>query len=459
MHKFTAIILAAGMGKRMKSKMAKVIHPVAGRPMLLHVVDMVKQLNPEKIIVVVGHQRERVEEILNETGTDIVLQEKQLGTGHAVLQTEKCFSQTPATVLILNGDTPLLTEDIVKKLMELHFESNADITLLTAKIDNPNGYGRVIRDKESGITRIIEDRDLKEEERGIDEINVGIYVVETDFLFNALKGLRNDNSQNEYYLPDIIDAALKMGHKANALRVDTPEIVLGINNRIDLAFADKVLRRRVLERHMLEGVTIISPETTFIDKDVKIGMDTIIYPNTYIEGKTDVGRECIICPNTMINNSRLGERVVIKNSSVVTDSVIEDDVSIGPFSHLRPGSTLKKRVKIGNFVEVKKTEVGEGSKANHLTYLGDTIIGRGVNIGAGTITCNYDGENKFQTIIEDDVFVGSDTQLIAPVKIGKGAMIGAGSTISKEVPPDSLALSRTKQVNIKRKKGKRGKGK
>ncbi|MBI3994396.1 MAG: bifunctional UDP-N-acetylglucosamine diphosphorylase/glucosamine-1-phosphate N-acetyltransferase GlmU [Nitrospirae bacterium] len=439
------VILAAGQGKRMKSKRAKVLHSVAGRPMILYAVETARRLPSDKIIVVAAHQAEAVKDVLKDRPIRIIHQGRPLGTGHAVLQTESALAGFNGPVLILNGDVPLITVETLQSMLKIHGNQGADLTLLTATLPNPEGYGRVIRDPDGGIRAIIEEADARPDQRAIREINTGFYLVNRPFLFEALKELNSDNAQKEYYLTDIVKAAVRRGRKLFAVPAPDPDEVMGINSRVDLARTEKMIARRIAERHMREGVTLLDPETTWIDADVVIGRDTVLYPNVRLEGTTRIGEDCVIHSHTRLTDCRLGTGVTVKDSCVLSESAIEDAAVVGPFAHLRPGTVLHRGAKIGNFVEAKKAELGEGAKANHLTYLGDAVIGKGVNIGAGTITCNYDGVRKHATIIEDDVFVGSDTQFIAPVRIGRGAVIGAGSTITKDVPPDALALSRVKQ--------------
>lgn len=457
------VILAAGLGKRMKSKRAKVLHPIAGRPMILYSVETARRLPSDTIIVVVAHQAEAVKEVLGDRTVEIVHQGRPLGTGHAVLQTQSSLADFKGPVLILNGDVPLITVETLQSLLKIHRDQGADLTLLTATLSNAEGYGRVIRDPDGGIIAIIEEADATPAQRAVREVNTGFYLVNAPFLFEALKELKSDNAQKEYYLTDIVKAAVRHSRKLCAVSAHDPAEVMGINSRADLARTEKAIARRIAERHMLEGVTLMDPETTWIEADVMIGRDTVIYPNVRLEGMSRIGEDCVIHSHTRISNCRLGTGVTVKDACVLAESVLEDGTAVGPFAHLRPGTVLHKGARIGNFVETKKAELGEGSKANHLTYLGDAVIGNAVNIGAGTITCNYDGVHKHRTIIEDDVFVGSDTQFVAPVRIGRGAVIGAGSTITKDVPPDSLAISRAEQVMkkdwAKRWKKAKGKGK
>jgi len=456
-----AVILAAGLGKRMKSKRAKVLHRIAGRPMILFSVEAARDLPSERIIVVVAHQAELLKEVLENRQVEIVHQGRPLGTGHAVLQVRSSLADYKGPILILNADVPLIAVETLRSLVKLHREREADVTLLTAMLSDAEGYGRIIRMPEGGeITGIVEEADATPAQRAIREINTGFYIINAPFLFEGLSELESNNKQGEYYLTDIVGTALRQGRKVCGTPVNDYHEIMGVNTRLDLARIEKVAALEIARRHMLEGVTLLDPDTTWIDSDVKIGKDTVIYPDVRLEGTSVIGEDCIIHSHSRISDCRLGTGVTVKDSCVLSDSVLEDGVGVGPFAHLRPGTVLHKGARIGNFVEAKKAEIGEGSKASHLSYLGDTVIGKDVNIGAGTITCNYDGVNKNVTIIEDDVFIGSDTQLIAPVRIGRGAIVGAGSTITDDVPADALAIGRAKQ-EIKKdwaKKRKKRKG-
>lgn len=440
-----AIVLAAGQGKRMKSKRAKVLHPLAGVPMLFYVLDLVKRLEIQRTFVIIGHRAEQVSEAVSSSGVTCLLQDPPLGTGHAVLQAKKALEDFSGSVLILSGDTPLLRPETVQRLWEVHQKERATMTLLTTRLANPYGYGRILRKKNGAIARIVEEKDATPAERSIQEINTGVYIIEAPFLFDGLGEVRPNNQQKEYYLTDLIGIAARRGERLAGAAAD-PDEVIGVNSRADLATAEGTLRKRIAARWMAEGVTILDPARVRIDASVEIGRDVVIHPGVALEGNTKIGEDCVLHA-CRIENSRLGEHVVVKDYSVIEESEIDADASIGPFAHLRPGTVLRKGAKVGNFVEIKKSELGEGSKANHLSYLGDAVVGKGVNIGAGTITCNYDGEKKYQTIIEDEVFIGSDTQLVAPVRVGAGALIAAGSTITRDVPPEALAISRIRQEN------------
>jgi bifunctional UDP-N-acetylglucosamine pyrophosphorylase/glucosamine-1-phosphate N-acetyltransferase len=448
-----AVVMAAGLGKRMKSKLAKVLHPVAGRPMVLYAVDLAQQLAGEHVAVVVGYQGKDVRAAIETGGPRppvmIVEQTQQLGTGHAVQQARDMFrrlGKALSAYLILNGDTPLLQAATLQALLRLHQDERAAVTLLTATVDDPAGYGRVVRARDGRAQKIVEDRDAAGAEKQIREINVGTYVMDGPFLFEALDKLQPRNAQGEYYVTDMVALAVARGLRVAAMAVSEAE-GMGINTRGQLAAAEQEIRKRICAHWMQEGVTLRNPATTVVDADVVIGRDTVIYPGVALEGRTTIGEDCVIRSQTRISDSMLGHRVVVQDHCVIRDARLEDDTAIGPFAHLRPGAVLRRAAKVGNFVELKKAELGEGSKANHLSYLGDAKIGKGVNIGAGTITCNYDGTQKHETVIGDDVFVGSDTQFVAPVMIGKGAVIAAGATITADVPPDTLAIARAAQVN------------
>ncbi len=429
----------------MKSKRAKVLHGLAGKPMLFYPVELVKRANIERILVIVGHQAEAVTEALSESPVTTILQDPPLGTGHAVLQAKKALKGFNGTLLILNGDTPLLQDETIRRLWTLHRREKAVLTLLTTSLAKPHGYGRVVRNRDGTLKRIVEEKDATPAERTIREINTGVYLIEKSFLFKALEKVRPNNRQKEYYLTDVIHIAAREGKRLLGFEAN-PEEVIGINSRADLAAAEGILRKRINNHWMGKGVTLVDPNQTRIDAAVKIGRDSILYPGVTLEGKTEIGEGSVIY-SSRIKDSRLGKGVVIKDHCIIEEAKIESGGIIGPFAHLRPGTLIRKGAKVGNFVEIKKSTLGKGSKANHLSYIGNTEVGKGVNIGAGTITCNYDGRKKEKTIIEDKVFIGSDTQLVAPVRIGARSLIAAGATITEDVPPDTLAISRTRQEN------------
>jgi bifunctional UDP-N-acetylglucosamine pyrophosphorylase/glucosamine-1-phosphate N-acetyltransferase len=383
--------------------------------------------------------------------TSIVEQRELLGTGHAILQTRPVFLESgrsmPAQFIILNGDTPLLREATLRELLEVHRRQEAAVTILTAVVDDASGYGRVVRrSSDECVSRIVEDRDADDTLKAIHEVNVGTYVVEGNFLFSALEQLQPSNAQGEFYLTDIVQMAVEQGRRVASVRLEDPQEGLGVNTRRQLAEAEHVVRQQIRHRWLDAGVRMIDPASTWIDAGVTIGKDSVLYPNVTLEGTTVIGEDTVVRSGTRITDCIVGNRVEILDHCVLRDSQIEDDAVLGPFAHLRPHVLVRKGAKIGNFVEAKKTELGEGSKANHLSYLGDAKIGKGVNIGAGTITCNYDGVRKAETIVEDGVFIGSDTQLVAPVTVGAGSVIAAGTTVTQNVPMDSLVISRVTQV-------------
>jgi bifunctional UDP-N-acetylglucosamine pyrophosphorylase/glucosamine-1-phosphate N-acetyltransferase len=455
------VVMAAGLGKRMRSKQAKVLHRVAGQEMVLYSVGLGLRVAGDRMAVVVGHQADLVRQVIRRatSGTsggvpvEIVEQREQLGTGHAVLQSRPVFEVgkrgAPSRYLILNGDTPLLQEKTVRELLCVHEAECATVTVLTTVLADASGYGRVVRANsvERGVSRIVEDRDADAEVQAIREINVGTYVVDGEFLFSALEKLDPSNAQGEYYLTDIIHRAVEQGRRVAAVVLDNSDEGLGVNTRRQLAEAEKVVRQQIRNHWLDAGVTMIDPGSVWIDATVMIGKDTVLYPNVTLEGTTVIGEDCVLRSYTRLRDCTVGKGVEILDHCVFRESQIDDHAALGPFVHLRPGAIVRRNAKVGNFVEMKKAELGEGSKANHLSYLGDARIGKGVNIGAGTITVNYDGVKKHRTVIEDNVSVGSDTQLIAPVTVGRGAYIAAGTTVTQDVPADALTISRVPQVN------------
>lgn len=440
-----AIVLAAGQGTRMKSKLYKVLHPVCGKPMVQHVVDHIETLDVKRIVTVVGHGAEMVKEQLGEQ-SEYVLQAEQLGTAHAVQQAEPVLGSLEGTTLVVCGDTPLIRPETMKALFDYHTSQNAKATILTAVAEDPTGYGRILRDAEGSVAQIVEQKDATEEQRKVTEINTGTYCFDNKALFEALKLVKNDNAQGEYYLPDVIEILQKQGDLVAAYVTESFEETLGVNDRFALSQAEEIMRARINERHMRNGVTIINPSTTHISADAVIGSDTVIQPGCIIEGKSIIGGDCIIGPNSHIVDSEIGDSTTI-HSSVVLQSKVGNETAVGPFAHLRPASSLGDHVKVGNFVEVKKSNLGDYTKVSHLSYIGDAEVGDNCNIGCGTITVNYDGKNKFKTIIEDDVFVGCNSNLVAPVTLGAGSFIAAGSTVTKDVPGDALAIARARQEN------------
>ncbi|MGE7925247.1 bifunctional UDP-N-acetylglucosamine diphosphorylase/glucosamine-1-phosphate N-acetyltransferase GlmU [Viridibacillus arvi] len=440
-----AVILAAGQGTRMKSKLYKVLHPVCGKPMVEHVVDHIQTLDVERIVTIVGYGAEKVKEQLGEK-SEYVLQAEQLGTAHAVQQVEPILGELEGTTIVICGDTPLIRPETMKALFKHHESTHAKATILTAIAEDPTGYGRILRSTDQQVAQIVEQKDATSEQRQVKEINTGTYCFDNKALFAALKLVKNDNAQGEYYLPDVIEILQKQGEVVAAYVTENFAETLGVNDRIALSQAEETMRARINEQHMRNGVTIINPNNTYISVDAQIGRDTVIQPGVIIEGASSIGEDCIIGPNSHIQNSRIGNRTTV-HSSVVRESIIGEDTAVGPFAHIRPDSDLGDHVKIGNFVEVKKTKIDNGSKVSHLSYLGDAEVGTEVNIGCGTITVNYDGKNKFKTVIEDNAFVGCNSNLVAPVTVGKGSFVAAGSTITKDIPADALAIARSRQEN------------
>lgn len=440
-----AIILAAGQGTRMKSKLYKVLHPVCGKPMVQHVVEQVNQLQIKEMVTIIGHGAEKVQECLGEA-CQYALQAEQLGTAHAVMQAESVLGSREGTTLVICGDTPLITAETMHSLVSLHEEAGAKATVLTAYTEQPAGYGRVIRNEQGFVEKIVEHKDASAEERAVKEINTGTYCFDNQALFQALKQVSNENVQNEYYLPDVIEILKAVGESVTAFQTEDFEETLGVNDRLALSQAEQTMRTRINEAHMRNGVTIIDPTTTYIQADISIGQDTIILPGTIISGKTVIGEDCFIGPHSEINDCEVGNRTQI-HQSVAHSSSIGTDVNIGPFAHIRPQSDIHDSVKIGNFVEIKKSIFGQGSKASHLSYIGDAEVGKDVNIGCGSITVNYDGKNKYVTKIEDGVFIGCNSNLVSPVTIGKGAYVAAGSTITQDVPCEALSIARARQIN------------
>ncbi|UOQ49525.1 bifunctional UDP-N-acetylglucosamine diphosphorylase/glucosamine-1-phosphate N-acetyltransferase GlmU [Gracilibacillus caseinilyticus] len=440
-----AVVLAAGKGTRMKSNLYKVLHPVLGKPMVQHVVDQLKALQLSSITTVVGFGAEKVQDQLG-TDSEFVIQEEQLGTGHAVQQAEKFLGDKKGTTIVVCGDTPLLTKDTLQAVLDHHEQEEAAVTILTAHADNPAGYGRIVRNDDNQVSKIVEQKDATDAEQAIQEINTGTYCFDNELLFDALKQVSNDNSQGEYYLPDVIEIAQKANKKVAAYQTADFAETIGVNDRVALSQAEKLMKLRINEQHMRNGVTIIDPDNTYIGSDVTIGTDVVIEPGCVLKGSTTIHNEAVVGPNSELNDCEIGEQTIVRHS-VVNSSSIGQRVQIGPFAHVRPAASIGDDAKIGNFVEIKKAKIESNSKVSHLSYIGDAEVGRNVNIGCGTITVNYDGKNKFKTIIEDDAFIGCNANLIAPVTIGKGSLVAAGSTIHEDVPGDALSIGRAKQVN------------
>src|SRR5687767_12658333 len=451
------VVLAAGQGTRMKSNLPKVLHPIAGRPMIERVLETANAVSPATITLIVGHQADMVRARLgNNQNVGFALQEPQLGTAHALQQAEPLLAGRSGSLILLSGDVPLLSPNTLKRLLETHRGSGAAATVVTATVERPYGYGRIVRTR-GRITRIVEERDASPTQRQIKEINSGIYAFDLGPLFESLRGIASQNAQGEFYLTDLIAIYRRRNLPVETLLIEDSDEIRGINSRTELAEVSGLLRQKKNEELMAAGVTLVDPATTYIDPDVEIGPDTVIHPGVILEGQTRIGSACELQSHVRIADSTLGDRVTINSFCLIVGAQVADGVSIGPFAHLRPETVLGEGARVGNFVELKKTSMGPGAKANHLAYLGDATIGAGVNIGAGTITCNYDGEKKHQTVIEDGAFIGSDTQIIAPVRVGKGAYVGAGSSITEDVPAGGLGIARGRQANIEgwveRKKG------
>ena len=441
------VVLAAGKGTRMKSAVPKVLHAAAGRPLIDYPLRAAASLSPASIVIVVGSQADQLKEALaKRPGVSFALQEPQLGTGHALLQAEPLLRDARGTLLLLSGDVPLLGAKTLAALVRLHESRKAAATVLTAVVPAPDGYGRIVRQGDQ-ITAIVEHRDASPVDREIREINSGVYAFDIAPLFAALRDIGSSNAQGEYYLPDLVKIYRARGLTVETLRLEDPREILGVNSRKELADVASILKAAKNDELMAAGVTIVDPATAFIGPDVTIGADTVIQPGVYLEGTTRIGVRCQIHSGVRIVNSVVDDGAIINNFCVIIDSHISSGAQVGPFAHLRPHSDVGEDARIGNFVELKKTRIGHGSKANHLAYLGDATIGDHVNIGAGTITCNYDGTAKHPTVIEDGAFIGSDSQLIAPVRIGRGAYVAAGSSITNDVPSDALAISRGRQIN------------
>ncbi len=438
------VILAAGQGTRMKSALPKVLHPVAGTPMVRHVVNTARQLNPDSITVVHGHGGDQVCAALADAGVTFVEQKEQLGTGHAVAQALPALPES-GQLLVLYGDVPLIQEETLRAFCE-HTQG---LGILTVTLDDPTGYGRIVRDELDRITGIVEQKDASPEQLRIREVNTGIMCMPIDALRRWIPKLGNQNAQGEYYLTDIVALAVAEGMPVTAAHPRHAWEVEGVNNRLQLAALERQYQRNQAEQLMLAGVTVLDPARLDIRGEVEVGQDTTLDVNVILEGRVRIGSHVTVGAGCVIRNSIIGDHVTLAPYSVLEDAVVDGGNTIGPFARLRPGAHLHEGAKVGNFVEIKKAEIGAGSKVNHLTYIGDATIGRDVNVGAGTITCNYDGVNKFRTVMEDGVFIGSNTALVAPVTVGKGATVGAGSVITKDVPPGELAVARGKQVNIR----------
>ncbi|MGX2945726.1 bifunctional UDP-N-acetylglucosamine diphosphorylase/glucosamine-1-phosphate N-acetyltransferase GlmU [Enterococcus alishanensis] len=445
MEKRYTIILAAGKGTRMKSKLYKVLHPVAGKPMVEHIIERVIETKPSEIVTVVGHGAEKVKEQLGDR-TEYVVQEEQLGTGHAVMQAAEFLKRKKGTTLVISGDTPLLTSQTIDHLFDYHQGKKASATILTAHADDPTSYGRIIRDHVGIVEKIVEQKDATPEEIRIQEINTGTYCFDNEALFDALEKIGTNNAQGEYYLTDIIEILKADGKTVAAYQTEDFEESIGVNDRLALAEANRIMRRRINQMHMVNGVSFIDPATTYIDAGVEIGSDTIIEAGVQIQGKTVIGSDVVIGAHSKIVDSIVEDNVEIKQS-VIEEAIVRKNADVGPYAHLRPQAEIGEKAHIGNFVEIKKAKIGENTKVGHLTYVGDAVLGEDINVGCGVVFVNYDGKNKHQTVIGDHVFIGSSTNLVAPLMIEKNSVVAAGSTITEDVKEGDLAIGRARQVN------------
>lgn len=439
------VVLAAGKGTRMKSKLYKVLHKVCGKTMVEHVVDAAQGVNPAEIVTIVGTGAGDVEKVLADK-SKFAFQEKQLGTGDAVMTAREELGDKDGATLVVTGDTPLFTTDTFNELFKYHAEKGNAATVLTAEAPNPFGYGRIIRDDQGNVLRIVEQKDGKPEELKVKEINTGVFCFDNKKLFEALKHVNNDNAQGEYYLTDVLEILRNSGERVGAYKMPDFSESLGVNDRIALAQATKTMQRRINEQHMRDGVSFIDPDTAYIDVDVKIGNDTVIEGNVVIKGNTEIGSDCYITSGSRIVDSKIGNNITV-TSSTVEEAEMDDNTDIGPNSHLRPKAIIRKGAHIGNFVEIKKAEIGENTKVGHLTYVGDATLGKDINIGCGTIFSNYDGVKKFHTNVGDHAFIGAGSTLIAPINVADHAFIAADTTVTKDVNKYDMAIGRGRQVN------------
>lgn len=446
MKKRSAIILAAGKGTRMKSQLYKVLHPIAGLSMVEHVFRAVKDSGVSKVVTVTGHGAQAVQEVLQDR-SDYVYQEEQLGTGHAVQQAESVLKDEEGHTLVICGDTPLLTAQTLEELFNHHEATNAKATILTAKVDQPTGYGRVVRNDKGEVAYIVEEKDASPEEKAVQEINTGTYVFDNQMLFEGLSQIDNNNAQGEYYLTDVIEIITMQRETVSAYILKDEKEALGVNDRVALSTATSRMRQRINQHHMLNGVTMIDPSNVYIDADVVIESDVTLEPSTVLKGQTVIRSGSIIGSHSEIINSTIGSNVHVRQS-VINESTVDEGVTVGPFAHLRPNTHLKENVHVGNFVEIKNSMIGEKTRVGHLSYLGDVDMGSDVNIGAGTVFVNYDGKNKFRSQVGDRSFIGCDSQIISPITIESETVIAAGTTVTQDVPQGSLAISRIEQKNI-----------
>ena len=450
---FTSVILAAGMGTRMKSKMPKVLHKVCGKPLSKWVIDASKAAGADKVCAVVGHKAETVKEVLGDV-CEFALQAEQKGTGHAVMQAIDVIKNSKGEVVILNGDTPLITAETINKAIEYHKNNGNQATVITAILDDATGYGRIVRDNDGSVLKIVEQKDASEEEKKINEVNSGMYVFDAQSLVYALDKITPNNAQGEYYLTDTLEILLSAGKKIGGYAISDNDEIRGINDRVQLNEAEKIMQKRINEYHMRNGVTMRNPESVYIEDGVEIGNDTEICQNVTIKSGTKIGSDCVIGSGSMLNRAVIHDGVDVL-SSVILESEVDEGTHVGPFAYIRPNCHVGKEVKVGDFVELKNSNIDDGTKISHLTYIGDSDVGKRVNFGCGTVTCNYDGKKKYRTTIGDDCFVGCNTNFVSPINVGDGVYIAAGSTITEDIPENSLSIARAKQVNKEGWKDKR----
>ena len=450
---FTSVILAAGMGTRMKSKMPKVLHKVCGKPLSKWVIDASKAAGADKVCAVVGHKAETVKEVLGDV-CEFALQAEQKGTGHAVMQAIDVIKNSKGEVVILNGDTPLITAETINKAIEYHKNNGNQATVITAILDDATGYGRIVRDNDGSVLKIVEQKDASEEEKKINEVNSGMYVFDAQALVYALDKITPNKAQGAYYLTDTLEILLSAGKKIGGYAISDNDEIRGINDRVQLNEAEKIMQKRINEYHMRNGVTMRNPESVYIEDGVEIGNDTEICQNVTIKSGTKIGSDCVIGSGSMLDRAVIHDGVDVL-SSVILESEVDEGTHVGPFAYIRPNCHVGKEVKVGDFVELKNSNIDDGTKISHLTYIGDSDVGKRVNFGCGTVTCNYDGKKKYRTTIGDDCFVGCNTNFVSPINVGDGVYIAAGSTITEDIPENSLSIARARQVNKEGWKDKR----
>lgn len=450
---FTSVILAAGMGTRMKSKMPKVLHKVCGKPLSKWVIDASEAAGADKVCAVVGHKAETVKEVLGDV-CEFALQAEQKGTGHAVMQAIDVIKNSKGEVVILNGDTPLITAETINKAIEYHKNNGNQATVITAILDDATGYGRIVRDNYGSVLKIVEQKDASKEEKKINEVNSGMYVFDAQSLVYALDKITPNNAQGEYYLTDTLEILLSAGKKIGGYAISDNDEIRGINDRVQLNEAEKIMQKRINEYHMRNGVTMRNPESVYIEDGVEIGNDTEICQNVTIKSGTKIGSDCVIGSGSMLDRAVIHDGVDVL-SSVILESEVDEGTHVGPFAYIRPNCHVGKEVKVGDFVELKNSNIDDGTKISHLTYIGDSDVGKRVNFGCGTVTCNYDGKKKYRTTIGDDCFVGCNTNFVSPINVGDGVYIAAGSTITEDIPENSLSIARARQVNKEGWKDKR----